>query len=92
MITIPRQFLIKVQLLYAKIQQAKLLNVNYNLIRQDYAIISDGQFIFTTHNVLHLNLRKQMKEQIYFVTKDLSTLHFELYSLADFSDIYYDSE
>lgn len=51
-----------------------------------------GQFIFTTHNVLHLNLRKQMKEQIYFVTKELSTLHSELYSLADFSDIDYDSE
>lgn len=51
-----------------------------------------GQFIFTTHNVLHLNLSKQMKEQIYFVTKDLSTLHSELYSLADFSDIDYNSE
>jgi AAA15 family ATPase/GTPase len=51
-----------------------------------------GQFIFTTHNVFHLNLRKQMKEQIYFVTKDLSTLHSELYSLADFSDVDYDSE
>ena len=51
-----------------------------------------GQFIFTTHNVLHLNLSKQMREQIYFVTKDLSTLHSELYSLADFSDIDYDSE
>lgn len=50
-----------------------------------------GQFIFTTHNVLHLNLKKQMKEQIYFVTKDLDTLHSELYSLADFSDIDYDS-
>ena len=50
-----------------------------------------GQFIFTTHNVFHLNLRKQLKEQIYFVTKDLSTLHSELYSLADFSDIDYDS-
>ena len=33
-----------------------------------------------------------MKEQIYFVTKDLDTLHSELYSLADFSDIDYDSE
>ena len=51
-----------------------------------------GQFIFTTHNVLHLNLRKQMKEQIYFITKDLSTLHSELYSLADFTDVDYDSE
>ena len=57
-----------------------------------HGIEHQGQFIFTTHNVLHLNLRKQMKEQIYFVTKDLSTLHSELYSLADFSDIDYDSE
>lgn len=51
-----------------------------------------GQFIFTTHNVLHLDLKKQMKEQIYFVTKNLSTLHSELYSLADFSGINYDSD
>lgn len=51
-----------------------------------------GQFIFTTHNVLHLNLRKQLKEQIYFVTKDLATLHSELYSLADFPDIDYNSD
>lgn len=51
-----------------------------------------GQFIFTTHNVLHLNLHKQMKEQIYFVTKNLSTLHSELYSLADFPDIDYRSD
>ena len=51
-----------------------------------------GQFIFTTHNVLHLNLNKQMKEQIYFVTKNLSTLHSELYSLADFPDIDYRSD
>ena len=51
-----------------------------------------GQFIFTTHNVLHLNLKKQMKEQIYFVTKDLATLHSELYSLADFPDIDYNSD
>ena len=49
-----------------------------------------GQFIFTTHNVLHLNLENYMKEQIYFVTKNSSTLQSELYSLADFPDIDYD--
>ena len=51
-----------------------------------------GQFIFTTHNVLHLNLNTLMKEQIYFVTKDLDTLHSELYSLADFPEISYDED
>lgn len=49
-----------------------------------------GQFIFTTHNVLHLDLQIYMKEQIFFVTKNLSTLNSEMYSLADFSDITYD--
>lgn len=49
-----------------------------------------GQFIFTTHNVLHLNLENYMKEQIYFVTKNPHTLQSELYSLADFPDIKYD--
>lgn len=28
-----------------------------------------GQFIFSTHNVLHLDLKTYMKEQIYFITK-----------------------
>ena len=49
-----------------------------------------GQFIFTTHNVLHLNLENYTKEQIYFVTKNASNLQSELYSLADFPDIDYD--
>ncbi len=49
-----------------------------------------GQFIFTTHNVLHLNLENYMKEQIYFITKNSNTLQSELYSLADFPDIDYD--
>ena len=49
-----------------------------------------GQFIFTTHNVLHLNLENYTKEQIYFVTKNPNTLQSELYSLADFPDIEYD--
>lgn len=50
-----------------------------------------GQFIFTTHNVLHLNLDAYMKEQIYFVTKDVGTLHSEMYSLAEFSNVEYNS-
>lgn len=49
-----------------------------------------GQFIFTTHNILHLSLRNYMKEQIYFATKDKDTLTSSLYSLADFKDIRYD--
>ncbi len=50
-----------------------------------------GQFIFTTHNALHLNLKNFMKEQIYFVTKDVETLQSELYSLADFPEIRYET-
>lgn len=49
-----------------------------------------GQFIFTTHNVLHLDLKKYMKEQIYFATKDMETLESELYSLADFPEVRYE--
>lgn len=50
-----------------------------------------GQFIFTTHNVLHLNLKNYMKEQIYFITKDIESLESELYSLADFPEIRYET-
>lgn len=50
-----------------------------------------GQFIFTTHNVLHLDLKNYMKEQIYFITKDPETLDSELYSLADFPEIRYET-
>lgn len=50
-----------------------------------------GQFIFTTHNVLHLDLKNYMKEQIYFITKDTETLDSELYSLADFPEIRYET-
>lgn len=50
-----------------------------------------GQFIFTTHNVLHLDLKNYMKEQIYFITKDTATLESELYSLADFPEIRYET-
>lgn len=50
-----------------------------------------GQFIFSTHNVLHLNLKTYMKEQIYFVTKSKDSLTSELYSLVDFPDVRYET-
>lgn len=49
-----------------------------------------GQFVFTTHNVLHLDLKNYMKEQIYFITKDVESLESELYSLADFPEVQYE--
>ncbi len=49
-----------------------------------------GQFIFSTHNVMHLNTRIYMKEQLYFISKQKDTLSSELYSLADFEDYRYD--
>lgn len=50
-----------------------------------------GQFVFTTHNVLHLDLKVYMKEQIYFITKENETLESEMYSLADFPEIRYET-
>ncbi|MGM9528946.1 MAG: ATP/GTP-binding protein [Phascolarctobacterium sp.] len=50
-----------------------------------------GQFVFSTHNVLHLDLKTYMKEQIYFVTKDRDSLTSELYSLADFPEVRYET-
>ncbi|MGD1822333.1 MAG: AAA family ATPase [Pleomorphochaeta sp.] len=50
-----------------------------------------GQFIITTHNALHLDLKKYMKEQIYFATKNPDTLSSELYSLADFLQVRYET-
>lgn len=50
-----------------------------------------GQFIFTTHNVLHLDLKNYMKEQIYFISKDVESLESELYSLADFPEVRYET-
>lgn len=50
-----------------------------------------GQFIFSTHNVLHLNLVTYMKEQIYFITKNKDALTSELYSLADFPEVRYET-
>lgn len=51
----------------------------------------NGQFVFSTHNVLHLNLKTYMKEQIYFVTKNKDNLSSELYSLADFPEVRYET-
>jgi hypothetical protein len=50
-----------------------------------------GQFIFTSHNILHLDLKNYMKEQIYFISKDAETLESELYSLADFPEVRYET-
>lgn len=50
----------------------------------------NGQFIFSTHNVLHLDLKRYMKEQIYFITKDEGSLTSELYSLSDFPEVRYE--
>ena len=50
-----------------------------------------GQFVFSSHNALHLNLKNYMKEQIYFVTKKRDDLNSELYSLADFPEIRYET-
>ena len=50
-----------------------------------------GQFIFSTHNVLHLDLKTYMKEQIYFVTKNREHLTSEIYSLSDFPEVRYET-
>ena len=51
----------------------------------------NGQFIFSTHNVLHLDLKTYVKEQIYFVTKNREQLTSEIYSLADFPEVRYET-
>lgn len=51
----------------------------------------NGQFIFSTHNVLHLDLKNYMKEQIYFITKDREKLISEMYSLSDFPEVRYET-
>lgn len=50
-----------------------------------------GQFIFSTHNVLHLDLKTYMKEQIYFITKSRDSLSSEIYSLSDFPEVRYET-
>lgn len=50
-----------------------------------------GQFVFSTHNVLHLDLKTYMKEQIYFITKNRANLTSEMYSLSDFPEVRYET-
>lgn len=49
-----------------------------------------GQFIFSTHNVLHLNTRNFMKQQLWIVTKSKNNLSSEIYSLSEFEEFRYD--
>lgn len=49
----------------------------------------NGQFIFSTHNAFHLNTIDFMKEQIFFINKNIDTLSSELYSLSEFSEYRY---
>ena len=51
----------------------------------------EGQFVFSTHNVLHLDLKTYMKEQIYFITKNRERLTSEMYSLSDFPEVRYET-
>lgn len=48
-----------------------------------------GQFIFSTHNAFHLNTIDFMKEQIFFINKNIDTLSSELYSLSEFKEYRY---
>ncbi len=45
-----------------------------------------GQFIFTTHNALHLNFNDFRKEQMWIVSKGKEPLTAELYSIAEFGN------
>lgn len=51
-----------------------------------------GQFIFTTHNALHLNFRDFRKEQMWIVSKSHVPLSSELYSIADFDGVRYNNK
>jgi len=48
-----------------------------------------GQFIFSTHNAFHLNTIDFMKDQIFFINKNIDTLSSEIYSLSEFKDYSY---
>lgn len=59
--------------------------VNYMKANVQY-----GQFIFSTHNIFHLNTIDYMKEQLFFIGKNIDTLSSELYTLADFKEYSYE--
>lgn len=50
-----------------------------------------GQFIFTTHNALHLNFQDFRKEQMWIVSKNSTPLSSDMYSIADFGGVRYDN-
>lgn len=50
-----------------------------------------GQFIFTTHNVTHLNLQTFMREQMYVVSKCKDTLESCIHCLSEYKELRYDS-
>lgn len=52
---------------------------------------TNGQFIFTTHNIFNLTLQTFMKEQMFIVEKNKDTLESKLYSISEFDDLRYDS-
>ncbi|MCI8366267.1 MAG: ATP-binding protein [Eggerthellaceae bacterium] len=96
-----RTFLVWAYFIYKVIREGKTvladeidITINPVLSERVLALINgvdhDGQLVFTTHNVFNLTLRTSMKEQIYFITKDPTTLESSLYSAADFSEIRYD--
>lgn len=68
---------------FNSILSAKVLNYVKVMSRK-------GQFIFSTHNILHINTVDFMKEQIYFINKNDETLSSEMYPLSDFEEYRYD--
>ena len=61
------------------------------LINYIHSFADSGQFIFTSHNVTHLNLQLFMKDQMFIVEKDKKSLESSIYSVADFKELRYDS-
>ena len=61
------------------------------LVNFIHSFPSCGQFVFTSHNITHLNLSIFMKEQMFIVGKDKRSLESSIYSLGEFKEIRYDS-
>ncbi|HAU84451.1 MAG TPA: ATP-binding protein [Lachnospiraceae bacterium] len=49
-----------------------------------------GQFVFSTHNVLHMNTINFMKQQLWITTRNKEDMSTNLYSLAEYKDFRYD--
>lgn len=61
------------------------------LVNYIHSFDNCGQFIFTSHNVTHLNLQLFMKEQMFIVGKNKATLESTICSLGSFKELRYDS-